>query len=173
MAMADATDPLFDTHAHVRALISAGMPEPQAEAIVRLQVDVLQRHIVTKADAAAIRSDIARLRTWSETQFANLRTSTEAEFAKVRTEIAGLRSWCETQFAALKTDVAALKTDVAALKADVAALKADVATLKTDVAIVPDAIEASAAKTTTRIVFWVSGINITIATLAVAALEIL
>ena len=112
MAMTEATETLFDTHAHVRALTTAGMPEPQAEAVVRLQVDVLQRHIVTKADAAAIRRDIADQRTWSETEFGTLKTDV----------------------AILKTDVAILKTDVAILKTDVAILKTDVAILKTDVA---------------------------------------
>ena len=105
MAMADATETLFDTHAHVRALIAAGMPERQAEAVVRLQVDVLQRHIVTKADAAAIRSDIAALRNWSEN-----------EFGALKKDIAALRTWTETEFEALKKDVSQLKEDVSELK---------------------------------------------------------
>lgn len=167
MAMAEATETLFDTHAHVRALTGAGMPEAQAEAVVRLQVDVLQRHIVTKADAAAIRRDIADLRTWSEGEFSSLRTWSEAEFRSLRT-------WTESEFRAVRSEIADLRTWT---EAEFRAMRSEIASLRTwtesEFAKVGEAIDTSAAKTTTRIVLWVSGINIAIAALAVAAIKIL
>ena len=157
MAMAEATETLFDTHAHIRALTGAGMPEAQAEAVVRLQVDVLQRHIVTKADAAAIRRDIADQRTWSE-----------AEFGTLKTDVAALK----TDVAALKTDVAALKTDVAALKTDVAALKTDVAALKDAFSNLTKAVDVlKTAKAET--IKWVAGLNVATAALIITAIKIL
>ena len=155
MAMAEATETLFDTHAHIRALTGAGMPEAQAEAVVRLQVDVLQRHIVTKADAAAIRSDTADLRSWSESEFAALRTWSEGEFRAVRSDIANLRSWTEAELASLRSWT----------EAEFRAVRSDIADLKTSV----DALKTAKVET----IKWVAGLNLTTAALVVAAIKIL
>jgi hypothetical protein len=40
----------FDTHEHIKALISAGLPENQAEAIVNSQKALADSSLVTKAD---------------------------------------------------------------------------------------------------------------------------
>ena len=43
----------FDTHEHIKALINAGLPENQAEAIVNSQKALADASLVTKADLQA------------------------------------------------------------------------------------------------------------------------
>jgi len=86
------TTVVYDTHAAVRRLTGSGMPEPQAEAVVREQASVLERNLATKADADAIKASI-------ETQ----RLATKTDIAGVKTEIAEVK-------AELKIDMAALET---------------------------------------------------------------
>ena len=43
---------IFDTHLDIRELVEAGMPEPQAETVVRQRVRLLERNLATKADIA-------------------------------------------------------------------------------------------------------------------------
>ena len=40
----------FDTHEHIKALIKAGMPEAQAEAVVNSQKSLADSTLVTKSD---------------------------------------------------------------------------------------------------------------------------
>lgn len=40
----------FDTHEHIKALIKAGMPEAQAEAVVNSQKALADSTLVTKGD---------------------------------------------------------------------------------------------------------------------------
>jgi hypothetical protein len=40
----------FDTHEHIKALIKAGMPEAQAEAVVNSQKALADSSLVTKSD---------------------------------------------------------------------------------------------------------------------------
>ncbi len=40
----------FDTHEHIKALMKAGMPESQAEAVVNSQKSLADSTLVTKSD---------------------------------------------------------------------------------------------------------------------------
>lgn len=55
----------FDTHKFVRELRDAGIAEPQAEAFVRAQQDILAQALdtalATKSDITEVKLDIARL----------------------------------------------------------------------------------------------------------------
>ena len=53
---------ILDTHAAVHELVSAGMPERQAETVVRQQVRLLEQNLATKADIEATKADIEALR---------------------------------------------------------------------------------------------------------------
>ena len=55
---------ILDTHADIQELVASGMPEPQAETVVRQHVRLLERNVATKADIAATNAHI-------ETQFPN------------------------------------------------------------------------------------------------------
>jgi hypothetical protein len=56
----------FDTHEHIKALINAGLPENQAEAIVNSQKALADSSLVTKADLHAelmpIKQDITSVK---------------------------------------------------------------------------------------------------------------
>ncbi|MCY4362338.1 MAG: DUF1640 domain-containing protein [Gammaproteobacteria bacterium] len=41
---------MFDTHAFVKELIEAGMPEPQAEVLARTQATLINEKLATKQD---------------------------------------------------------------------------------------------------------------------------
>jgi hypothetical protein len=45
---------LFDTHAFIKRLTAAGMPEAQAEILAEEQARLLNEHIATKADLKAL-----------------------------------------------------------------------------------------------------------------------
>ena len=55
----------FDTHKLVKDLRDAGVPEPQAEAFVRAQQEILSQALdttlATKADIREVRSDLVLL----------------------------------------------------------------------------------------------------------------
>ena len=55
----------FDTHKFVKDLRDAGVPEPQAEAFVRAQQEILSQALdttlATKADIREVRSDLVLL----------------------------------------------------------------------------------------------------------------
>ena len=46
---------IFDTHEDIQELVNSGMPEPQAETVVRQRVRLLERNLATKADIEALR----------------------------------------------------------------------------------------------------------------------
>ena len=48
----------FDTHAAVVSLVDSGMPERQAETVVRLQVRLIEQHFATKADVGKVNSTV-------------------------------------------------------------------------------------------------------------------
>ena len=53
---------IFDTHEDIRELVEAGMPEPQAETVVRQRVRLLERNLAAKADIAETNASIETLR---------------------------------------------------------------------------------------------------------------
>ena len=53
---------IFDTHEDIQELVKSGMPEPQAETVVRQRVRLLERNLATKADIAATNANIETLR---------------------------------------------------------------------------------------------------------------
>ena len=52
----------MDTHAAVKELIDSGMPEKQAESVVRIQARLLDQNLATKADIAALQVDLAAMK---------------------------------------------------------------------------------------------------------------
>ena len=56
----------FDTHAYVKRLVGAGMPEPQAEVIAGEQRNLIANELATKRDLkemeAALTRDIAEIK---------------------------------------------------------------------------------------------------------------
>lgn len=48
----------FDTHAFIKRLVAAGMPEPQAEVLAEEQAKLIETQLATKVDIADVRRDI-------------------------------------------------------------------------------------------------------------------
>ena len=92
----------IDTHASIKRLADAGVPDNQAEALVELMA---QQHedVATKADIAALQSatkaDIAALNDKMATM------ATKIDLAEVKADIAALQS-------ATKADIAEMKTQL-------------------------------------------------------------
>jgi len=55
------TNIVYDTHAAIQRLVSTGMPEKQAEGVVREQTQLLEHNLATKQDVALIQKDIASI----------------------------------------------------------------------------------------------------------------
>jgi hypothetical protein len=53
---------IFDTHAFVKRLTAAGMPEPQAEILAEESTRLVGEQVATKQDVALLRADIDLLR---------------------------------------------------------------------------------------------------------------
>ena len=52
---------IFDTHAFVKRLTAAGMPEQQAEILAEEQARVIGEQVATKQDIALVRADLEAL----------------------------------------------------------------------------------------------------------------
>jgi len=114
--MAQTFGPVYDTHAAVRRLTEAGIPEPQAEAVVREQTHILEHNLATKADIetlrqetraeiAAVRADIETLRQETKASIETLRQETEAEIATVRADVEKLRLETKAGIEVAKTEL--------------------------------------------------------------------
>ena len=82
---------IFDTHEDIRELVEAGMPEPQAETVVRQRVRLLERNLATKADIAETNASIETLRQETKADIETLRQETKADIAATNANIETLR----------------------------------------------------------------------------------
>ena len=107
---------IFDTHVDIRELVEAGMPEPQAETVVRQRVRLLERNLATKADIAKTNARIETLRQETKADIAatnasigTLRQETKAVIETLRQEtranIETLRQETEKLIALGKNDI--------------------------------------------------------------------
>ena len=103
--MAQTSNVVYDTHAAVRRLAAAGMPEPHAEAVVREQVHLIEHNLATKADIEKLRqetkADIAAVR--ADIEKLHLETKTDIETAKL-----GMIKWTVATNTALAAVVVAV-----------------------------------------------------------------
>ena len=74
----------FDTHAAVIELTEAGMPERQAESVVRLQSRMIEQHFATRADMEQVKTSIEASRQATDAQFEASRQATDAQFEASR-----------------------------------------------------------------------------------------
>ena len=147
---------IFDTHEDIQELVKSGMPEPQAETVVRQRVRLLERNLATKADIAATNANIETLRQETKANIETLRQETKADIAATKADIETLRQ--ET-----KADIAATNANIEKLRLET---KADIETLRQET-------EKLIALGKNDIIKWVVGANFGIAALIVAALKLL
>lgn len=75
--------PVYDTYASVRRLMEAGMPESQAAAIVREQVQLIADTLATKDDLKALEGKFA-------SDFAIMRAEMHAMESRITSRLSGL-----------------------------------------------------------------------------------
>ena len=78
---------IIDTHEDIQELVKSGMPEPQAETVVRQRVRLLEGNLATKADIEKLRQE------------------TKAEIAATNANIEKLRLETEKLIAFGKIDI--------------------------------------------------------------------
>ena len=86
---------IFDTHEDIQELVNSGMPEPQAETVVRQRVRLLERNLATKADIAATNANIeatnANIETLRQETKVDIETLRHVAAAKTKAGIEALR----------------------------------------------------------------------------------
>ena len=82
---------VFDTHAFVKRLTAAGMPEAQAEVLADEQVRLIDDRLATKEDIAklqaATKEDIAKLQAATKTDLREMELKIDAKIESVKSEI--------------------------------------------------------------------------------------
>jgi hypothetical protein len=80
---------VFNTHAFVKRLTAAGMPEAQAEALADELTPLIDERLATKDDLAnlATKADLADLKTATKADLADLKSSTRADLAEVKADL--------------------------------------------------------------------------------------
>ena len=97
----------FDTHAAVVDLMKAGMPERQAESVVRLQATLIERHLATKSDVATVNSAIESVRQEFDDKLEALRQEFKADIASLKAEL--IKGMIGTNLAFATLVIAAVK----------------------------------------------------------------
>ena len=147
---------IFDTHVDIRELVEAGMPEPQAETVVRQRVRLLERNLATKADIAETNASIE-----------TLRQETKADIAATNASIETLRQETKADIAATNASIERLRQET---RANIETLRqetrANIETLRQET-------EKLIALGKNDIVKWVVGANLGVATMIVAAIKLL
>lgn len=143
----------FDTHAAVVSLVDSGMPERQAETVVRLQVRLIEQHFATKADVDTVNSTVESARQDSTDKIESVRQELNGKIESVQQELNGkiesLRQEVNGKIESLRQEV---NGKFESLRQEV---KADLASLKSE------------------LVKWMIGTNLAFATLLIAAIKVL
>ena len=96
---------IIDTYEDIQELVKSGMPEPQAETVVRQRVRLLEGNLATKADIAAINANIETLRQETNTQIAATNANVEKLRQETNARIETLRQETEKLIALCKVDI--------------------------------------------------------------------
>ena len=154
--MSDNTNRMIDTHAAVKDLTDAGMPEVQAEAVVAIQRDLLENQAASKYDLekleASLRGEIQDVRNDLEKLEASLR----GEIQDVRNDLekleASLRGDMEKLEASLRGDMekleASLRGDMEKLEAS---LRSEIQDVRNDLGLLRKDMEALGSYLLTRL----------------------
>ena len=154
---------IFDTHEDIQELVNSGMPEPQAETVVRQRVRLLERNLATKADIAATNANIETLRQETKADIAATNANIETLRQETRAGIEALRLETKADIAATNANIETLRQET---KADIAATNANIETLRQET-------EKLIALGKNDIIKWVVGANLGIAAMIVAAFKLL
>ena len=172
---------IFDTHEDIQELVNSGMPEPQAETVVRQRVRLLERNLATKAGIAATNANIETLRQDTKADIAatnanieTLRQDTKADIAATNANIETLRQETKADISATNANNETLRQET---KADISATNANIETLRLETKDNIDTLRQETEKLIALgkndIIKWVVGANLGIAAMIVAAFKLL
>ena len=165
---------IFDTHEDIQELVNSGMPEPQAETVVRQRVRLLERNLATKADIAATNANIETLRQETKADIAATNANIETLRQETKANIEALRQETKAYIEALRQET---KADIAATNANIETLrqetKADIAATNANIETLRQENEKLIALGKNDIIKWVVGANLGIAAMIVAAFKLL
>ena len=180
---------IFDTHEDIQELVNSGMPEPQAETVVRQRVRLLERNLASKADIAAINFSIETLRQETKADIETLRQETKAAIAATNASIETLRQETNASIETLRQETkagietlrqetkAGIETLRQETKGAIAATNASIETLrqetKAGIETLRQETEKLIALGKNDIIKWVVGANLGIAAMIVAAIKLL
>ena len=109
----------FDTHAAVVELMEAGMPERQAESVVRLQARLIEQHFATKGDIGTVNSAIGSARQESTDKIESVQQELIDRIESVRQELTVKIETVRQEFTAkLESQRLEFKADLASLKVE-------------------------------------------------------
>ncbi len=158
---------IFDTHEDIQELVNSGMPEPQAETVVRQRVRLLERNLATKAAIAATNASIETLR--QETKAAIAATNASIETLRQETK-AGIETLQQETKAGIETLRQETKAGIETLRQET---KAGIATTNASIETLRQETEKLIALGKNDIIKWVVGANLGIAAMIVVAIKLL
>ena len=108
----------FDSHAFVKELTEAGMPERQAEVLAGGQLRLIEADLATKADIELTRRDIKALEAAMKADIKALEAATKKEIELIRRDMKAMDVSTKAEIKALeittKADMKALEHRVTA-----------------------------------------------------------
>ena len=97
--------PTFDTHAFVKSLTGAGMPEDQAEVLAKGQSDLYERLVTKEHFEFTLNHELEKLRAELKNDIAKVQVNLEQVKAELKHDIEKVR-------AELKLDIEKLRADL-------------------------------------------------------------
>ena len=114
--------PAFDTHAFVKRLTQAGMPEDQAEVLANGQSDLYERLVTKEYFTFTLNHELEKLKAELKHDIDRVQANLEQVKAELKNDIDKVQANLETLRAELKHDIekvrAELKLDIEKLRAD-------------------------------------------------------
>ena len=123
----------FDTHAFVKRLTRAGMPEDQAEILSKGQADLYERLVTKEYFEFTLNHELEKLKAELKHDIARVQANLETVRAELKNDIARVQANLEQVKAELKHDIEQVKAELKhELEQHKAELKHDLETTKTE-----------------------------------------
>ena len=121
--------PAFDTHAFVKRLTRAGMPEDQAEVLSKGQADLYERLVTKEYFEFTLNHELEKLRAELKHDIDRVQANLEQVKAELKNDIAKVQANLEQVKAELKHDIETLRAE---LKHDIEKVRAELEATKTE-----------------------------------------
>ncbi len=154
------TTVVYDTHAAVRRLTEAGLPESQAEAMVREQTLLLEHNLATKTDIEVLRQE-------TKGNIAAVQANVETLRQETKADIETLRQETKTNIETLRQET---KSGIETLRQET---RAEIATVRADVEKLGLKTAGDIATAKNSIIVWVVGLNMAMVGLMIAGSKLL